>query len=103
MTQVHIYAPETHLRRRIIRCGYCECQTECVAAYAVWHDTIITCTRCGDSWSGGYLHERPFARGWRKEAVRRALRDYAEATHGEPPRLIFDEIGPRFARAGEVP
>lgn len=36
-----------------------------------------TCCTCGDSWSDGELRERPFRRGWRTEAQRRAKADWA--------------------------
>lgn len=32
----------------------------------------LTCCGCGDSWSEGFRMERPFRRGWRKDAKARA-------------------------------
>lgn len=39
----------------------------------------VTCAECGDSWSDGELMERPFRRGWRKEAQAQALADWNAA------------------------
>ena len=75
------------LRRRYQRCPMCECTTEMVVRYELWHAPTVWCCRCGDSWSGGELHERPFRRGWRDEAVRRARQLWDLATYGEPPTL----------------
>lgn len=44
-----------------------------------WYGPTITCCGCGDSWSDGEMLERPFRRGWRKESIGRAVRDWYEA------------------------
>ena len=46
---------------------------------------------CGDAWSDGYLHERPFRRGWRQEAQREFEKKWATAI----PRFLFK----RYTRA----
>jgi hypothetical protein len=43
-------------------------------AEAIWYGATITCLGCGEAWSDGERLRRPFARGWRQDAVRRARR-----------------------------
>lgn len=31
-----------------------------------------TCLGCGDMWTDGEMHDRPFARGWRQENIKDA-------------------------------
>lgn len=37
------------------------------------------CTNCGDAWREGELLERPFRRGWRQEAIARAVNLWEQA------------------------
>lgn len=36
----------------------------------------LTCLRCGDSWKGSEMRERPFERGWRERIVMEAKYAY---------------------------
>lgn len=85
----------TRLRKRYLRCPVCECTTEMVTRNDGWYGLVAMCCRCGDSWSGGELRERPFARGWRKRAVARHRRLWDQATHGPDP--TFEELFPEYA------
>lgn len=96
MTRLHIYRPRSWSRRRILRCPVDERLTECVVTVFVWHDPIVRCARCGESWSGGYMAERPFARGWRKEAQSKARKAWDEATYGPFPTLA--EMDPELMK-----
>lgn len=82
------------LRKEIRRCPVCECKTEMVARYEAYYDTTVHCCKCGDSWQGGELLERPFARGWRKQAVKAHRRMWDRASHGNPPSV--QELFPEF-------
>ena len=80
------------LRRRYHRCPVDECITEQVVRYEAWYGPTVWCCKCGDSWSGGELCTRPFARDWRRDAVRKARRLWDQATYGPPPS--FTELFP---------
>lgn len=79
-----------YLRRRIIRCPYCECMREMVVRYEGYYDATVMCTGCGDSWCDGERYPRPFSRNWRKSSVARYRALYAIATHGPAPS--FEEM-----------
>lgn len=44
-----------------------------------WYGVTWHCCGCGDSWSDGEMHERPFKRGWRKEAIEHAREMWSKA------------------------
>ncbi len=68
------------VRRRILPCPVCERPRRHVESWGgVWYGPTLTCCGCGDSWTDGELHPRPFQRAWRKEAIIRALRMWQEA------------------------
>jgi hypothetical protein len=75
------------LRRRYQRCPIDQCISEQVVRYELWHGPTVWCCKCGDSWGDGELLERPFLRGWRKDAVRDARRLWDRATYGPAPTL----------------
>lgn len=62
-------------------CPVCETVTPFVGLTQDWYNTIWICTRCGDQFDvdeGRY--PRPFERGWRPRAIRRAVRLWWDAT-----------------------
>lgn len=83
------------LRRLYRRCPTDQCITEQVIRYEAWYAPTIWCCKCGDTWDAEEgLHERPFRRGWRREAARAARHLWHEATYGPPPtvdQLIGEE------------
>jgi hypothetical protein len=81
-----------YLRKTIVRCPVCECMTEMVARHEAYYGTTLSCCRCGDSWGDGERYPRPFARGWRKAAVKKHRKLWDRATHGPPP--TFQELYP---------
>lgn len=44
-----------------------------------WYGPTLTCLGCGDAWTDGELHERPFQRGWRANSIAKAQRDWRSA------------------------
>lgn len=76
---VTICSPPQYLIRRIAHCPTCKTRRRFIGADALWYGTTWTCCRCGDSWADGERMERPFARGWRAEATRRARASWEEA------------------------
>jgi len=91
---VHINRPRWILKRRIKRCPTCECCTEFVVTCEVWYASMWLCCRCGDGWGEEGLMPRPFARGWRKDAVREHRRMWDQATYGPFPTL--QELDPEW-------
>ena len=77
---VTICRPTTFLARRVETCPNCECRRRFVVSMTVWYPSIWTCCACGDAYSEGGRMERPFARGWRQEAIAAAKAKWAVAT-----------------------
>jgi hypothetical protein len=75
------------LRKRYLRCPMCECVTESVVRYELWHGATVTCLRCGDMWGDGELYPRPFRPGWRRDRITRGRKLWDLATHGPEPTL----------------
>lgn len=92
-------ADNRFLRKVIQYCPVDECKTEMVARHEAWYGTSYYCCKCGDSWCDGEMYPRPFARGWRKSAVRRARELWDQASHGPPPRVeqLYPEYDEPFA------
>ena len=71
-----------------------------------WHEmyygTTRMCVGCGDAWEDGQRRPRPFRRGWRVDAVRRARRLWESAL----PSAAYDAaVEAEFAAwfGGETP
>jgi len=60
------------VRQPVLWCFNCKVNRRCLSLFQEWYGWTITCLTCGDSWADGEVLERPFQRGWRKEAVARA-------------------------------
>ena len=59
-------------------CPTCKTKRRMLARYQEWYGTTFICLTCGDGWQDdGERLERPFARGWRVESVRRAREAWA--------------------------
>jgi hypothetical protein len=43
-----------------------------------WYAAICTCLCCGETWSEGYLHERPFERAWRQKKIAQVIQHFNE-------------------------
>jgi hypothetical protein len=76
---VIVCRPDTFPLRRIFRCRTCKRRRRFAGLDAAWYGTTWTCCGCGDSWTDGERHPRPFRRGWRAEAKRRAKATWEEA------------------------
>jgi len=91
---LHIHAPETVWVRRIFRCPVCGHRGRIVGMVQMWYDTTWTCCSCGDSWTGGELLPRPFARGWRKRAVEHARARWIAASSRAAVRSwLMEQLG----------
>jgi hypothetical protein len=76
---LHVNAPASFPSQPRRRCPTCATVTRHAVREYGWYDPTLTCCECGDSWSGGVRHERPFRRGWRKDAIARAEQAWAAA------------------------
>jgi hypothetical protein len=85
MTEVHVCAPAP-VEAMILRatCHTCGILRRILALYYEWYGPTWTCLRCGDSWNEDGRAERPFRRGWRKEAIRSAWRAYVRYLRSQP-------------------
>lgn len=101
---VIVCSPATYLLRLTLDCPTCVGKTDHVGADALWYGLTVTCCSCGDSWTEGELHPRPFQRGWRKAAVDAALRRWNAAVGGsrEGWRAWLNEQARQGDVAGEV-
>ncbi len=77
MTYVHINRPEVELSCQLNDCPTCERPRRMFGSFAEWYGTTWTCAGCGDQWSDGERHERPFAPGWRRRSVEYARKQLA--------------------------
>lgn len=78
MSVVHINTGGgAHYRRdTILGCSVCGIEDAPILRHvpgSPYYADDYTCTVCGDSWSEGYIGERPFLRGWRQRAIDRAV------------------------------
>jgi hypothetical protein len=48
-------------------CPTCDRMRRMSAQWAEWYGWKLTCAGCGETWSDGEMHVRPFAPGWRRE------------------------------------
>jgi hypothetical protein len=74
-----VCAPAAYLSRHIRYCHTCKQRRRFAGRDTPWYGCTLTCCACGDSWTQGERHQRPFRRGWRKDAIARARRTWAEA------------------------
>jgi hypothetical protein len=58
-------------------CPTCERQRRMLAQFQEWYGTTWTCAGCGDRWSEGEQHARPFVPGWRRENIEHARKTLA--------------------------
>lgn len=94
---ITICRPDNRFLRKEIRyCPMDMCRTEMAVRYEPYYGITMYCCRCGDAWTDGELHERPFQRGWRDRAVRDHRRLWDQATHGPAPTAA--ELYPELDR-----
>ena len=60
-------------------CPTCKRKTFFVAFFQEWYGWDSTCLKCGERWTDGEMHERPFMPKWRQKSIeseKRAWRKY---------------------------
>jgi hypothetical protein len=76
VTHIHIHAPApVDVRCIVIDCPTCQRQRRAICKFFEWYGADVTCAGCGDAWSDGEMHERPFAPGWRRQGREYARRE----------------------------
>lgn len=67
--------------RRTETCPTCDGWTIVATFYdaSPWYSPATTCLSCGDSWSDGWLAERPFRPRWRAERIASVLKSLERA------------------------
>lgn len=76
---IHVCRPAVFLRRKMLNCPTCKARRRMSVREAAWYGATVTCCGCGDAWTDGERHQRPFKRGWRTQAVAAAKRDWDNA------------------------
>lgn len=59
-------------------CPTCERPRRMLGQFQEWYGTTWTCCGCGEQWTDGEMHGRPFCPGWRKENRERAIKTLAK-------------------------
>jgi hypothetical protein len=62
----------------VIDCPTCARPRRMLAEFQDGYGWTVTCAGCGDMWTDGEMHGRPFAPGWRRERIKRARAKLAE-------------------------
>ena len=89
MTAPVICRPPSFPIRRILACPTCKQRRRMAGTDGgPYYGPTVTCLGCGDSWSCGERHERPFKRRWRKESIAAATRAGEEA--GQFTRVEYE-------------
>lgn len=91
---LHIHAPQStdrFLNRQ--DCPTCKRRTFFVGFYTPWYGIDVTCLKCGDSWQDDEMLDRPFCRGWRKDAIERVKRRW-RAWSQEAADSAKEMVGP---------
>lgn len=68
MTLIHIYAPAVYSTCQVNHCPTCAQERRMLVQSTEWYGATLTCTGCGDKWTDGERHERPFSPGWRQQS-----------------------------------
>ncbi len=70
-------------RRRVLHCPTCDSRRRFVERWGgAWYGPTLTCCACGDAWTCGERHPRPFKPRWRQERTAAAARDWTLALSG---------------------
>lgn len=67
---IHIcYARKDKEKANVSYCPTCKKRRRFYSWFQEWYGWTSTCTGCGEKWSDGEMHDRPFSPGWRKENI----------------------------------
>ena len=57
--------------------------------FEFWYGWTLHCLGCGDEWADGERRPRPFYRYWKRDAIERHKREWAECVPHEPDWKAF--------------
>lgn len=70
MLSIHVnWARKDQERSMVKPCPTCERRRLMYGWLQHWYGWHVTCTGCGDEWTDGEMHERPFRPRWRAENI----------------------------------
>jgi len=72
----------SRIKQPVIYCLTCKARKRSVAIFLEWYGWTTTCLGCGDQWSDGEMHDRPFMRRWRQQSISHAKQLWAQ--YGKP-------------------
>jgi ribosomal protein L37AE/L43A len=90
---IHLCSPAVLYVRAIRTCPACRHRGRWAGFEQIWYGITWTCLHCGDRFADGTRMERPFARGWRQESIRRgeAMWNQAVAWRGPTAKAWLAE------------
>lgn len=74
-----ICRPATFSVRRTAQCPTCGSAQRMAGFLQLWYGQTLTCLGCGDRWTDGEMHPRPFKPRWRAENKTAAQRWWDKA------------------------
>jgi hypothetical protein len=102
VTTVIVCRPPSFPIRRILHCPTCKRRRRMAGRDGgPYYGPTLTCLGCGDSWTCGEMHDRPFRRGWRAKEITAAKRAWDEAgqhTRAEYEAWLAAELAAACAR-----
>lgn len=82
---IHISRPSIIQRTvELQRCPTCKKDQAFVIEIIAWYGQDATCLGCGERWNDGEMCPRPFARGWRRESIERAIKRLSRPLDPDP-------------------
>lgn len=72
-------SPDTLPIRLTCNCPVCGSDQRMAGFLQLWYGQTITCLGCGDMWTDGEMHPRPFKPRWRAENTAKAQQWWDEA------------------------
>lgn len=103
-TAVVICRPPSFPIRRILDCPTCKRRRRMAGRDGgPYYGPTLTCLGCGDAWTCGEMHERPFRRAWRAKEIAAAKRAWDEAgrySRAEYERWLAAELAAAIAGYG---
>lgn len=92
IVRLHVYAPRPTERKGFrVHCPTCNRRTYMLGWFYEWYGWTVTCLHCGEMWTGEEMHNRPFARGWRKHNIEAAKKHWRQVPPNDPSSAATGE------------
>lgn len=76
---LNLCRPDSFPVRRTAHCPTCKSEQRMAGFLQLWYGQTLACLSCGDMWTDGEMHPRPFKPRWRAENIARAQQWWDEA------------------------